>query len=182
VDRWIYLFFWNVWLCPVEDSPFIRARGNAVPAPDAPVIIHHHNPIWFLPGGVDRANFYTGRLLTLLTLDGKIDESLLGNDFGVIVMVRVFKIDQISSLEPENPDPLKLRIMARVIILFHTGINASPAANTSGKLEAVCPKGIGNSFLGADLKFSPVFLQVSLLQFFNDTFLFFWCHFPKMLL
>jgi hypothetical protein len=182
VDRGIYLLSWNIWLCPVEDSPFIRARCNAVPAPDAPIIIYHHNPIRFLPGGVDRTNFDAGRLLTLLTLNGKIDESLFGNDFRVVVMVRIFKIDQVSSLEPENPDPLKLRIMARVIIFLDTSINASPAANTPGKLQAVRPKGIWNSLLGADLKFSPIFLQVSLFQFFNDTFLFFWCHLPKVLL
>jgi len=131
---------------------------------------------------MNRTNLDAGRLLTLLTLNGKIDESLFGNDFGVIVVVRVFEIDQVSSFEPENPDPLKLRIMARVIILFHTSINASPAANTPGKLEAVCPKGIWDSLLGADLKFSSIFLKVSLFQFFNDTFLFFWCHLPKVLL
>jgi hypothetical protein len=118
----------------------------------------------------------------LLTLNGKIDESLLGNDFRVIVMVGVFEIDQVSSLEPENPDPLKLRVMARIIVFFHAGIDASSAANASGKFQTVCPKGIWSSLLGTDLKFSSIFLRVSLFQFFNDTFLFFWCHFPKMLL
>jgi hypothetical protein len=182
VDRRIYLLSWNVWLCPVEDSPFIRARCNAVPASDTPVVIHHHDPIRFLPGGVNRTNLDAGRFLTLLTLNGKVDESFFGNDFRVVVMVRIFKIEQVSSLEPENPDPLKLRIMARVIIFFHTSINASPASNAPRKLEAVCPKGIWNSLLGADLKFSSIFLKISLFQFLNDMFLFFWCHLPKVLL
>ena len=97
-------------------------------------------------------------------------------------MFRVFKVDQVSSLESENPDPLKLRIMAGLVILFHTGVDASSAPNASGKLQAVCPKGIGQGRLGADLKFSSIFLLISLFQFCNDTFLFFGCHFPKMFL
>jgi hypothetical protein len=132
VDRGIDLLFWNVWLRPVEDSPLIGAGCDAVPATDAPVIINHDDTIGFLPGGVDRTYFHAGRLLALLTLNGEIDKSLFWNQVRVIVMFRVFKIDQVSSFESENPDPLKLRIMARVIIFFHTGINASPTANTSG--------------------------------------------------
>jgi hypothetical protein len=69
-----------------------------------------------------------------------------------------------------------------VVILFHAGINASSASNASGELEAVCPIGIGNGLLGADLEFSSVFLLVSLFELCNDAFLFFGCHFPKMLL
>ena len=97
-------------------------------------------------------------------------------------MFRVLKIDQVSSLESENPDPLKLRIVARVIIFFHTGVDASSTADTSGQLEAICPKGIGSRFLGADLKFSSVFLLVSLFQLRNNPFLIFGRHFLKMLL
>ena len=182
VDRGIDLFFWNVWLRPVKDSPLIGAGCNAVPATDAPVVVDHDDTIRFLPGGVDRTYFHTGRLLTLLALNGKIDESFFRNQVRVIVMFRVFKVDQVSSLESENPDPLKLRIMAGLVILFHTGVDASSAPNASGKLQAVCPKGIGNRLLGADLKFSSIFLLVSLFQLCNDTFLFFRCHFPKMFL
>jgi hypothetical protein len=164
VDRGIDLLFWNVWLRPVEDPPLVGAGCDAVPAADAPVIIDHDDTIRFLPGGVDWTYFHAGGLLTLLTLDGKIDESFFGNQVRVIVMLRVLKIDQISSLESENPNPLKLRVVARVIIFFHTGVDASSTANTSGKFEPVCPKRIGNRFLGADLKFSSIFLLVSLFQ------------------
>jgi hypothetical protein len=69
-----------------------------------------------------------------------------------------------------------------VVVLLHTRIDASSAPNASGKLEAVCPKGVGNGLLGADLEFSSVFLLVSLFQLCNDTLLLFGCHFPKMLL
>jgi hypothetical protein len=182
MDRGIDLFFWNVWLRPVKDSPLIGAGCNAVPATNAPIIINHDDTIRLLPGGVDRTYLHTGRLLTLLALNGKIDESFLRNQVRVIVMFRVFKVDQVSSLESENPDPLKLRIMAGLVILFHAGIDASSAPNTSGKLQAVCPIGVGNRLLGADLKFSSIFLLVSLFQFRNDPFLIFGCHFLKMFL
>jgi hypothetical protein len=182
VDRGVDLLFRNVWLRPVEDSPLIGAGCNAVPAADAPVVINDNDTVRFLPGGMNRTYFYTGRLLTLLALNGKIDKSLFRNEVRAVVMLGVLKVDQISSFESENPNPLKLRIMARVIVLFHTGINASPTANASGQLQAVCPKSVGNGLLGADLKFSSVFLLVSLFQLRNDSFLIFGCHLVKMFL
>jgi hypothetical protein len=69
-----------------------------------------------------------------------------------------------------------------MIIFFHAGVNASSAPNASGKLQAVCPKGIGNRLLGADLKFLSKLLQVSLFQLGNHPFLIFGCHFLKMFL
>jgi hypothetical protein len=182
VDRGIDLLFGNVWLCPVEDPPFIGAGCDAVPATDAPVVIHHHNSIRLLPCGMDRAYLYTGRILTLLTLNRKIDESFFWNQIRGIIMFRVFEIDQVSSLEPENPDPLKLRVMARMIVFFHAGIDTSPAANASRKLQTVSPESFGNGFLRADLKFPSIFLQVPLLQLRNDAFLIFFGHFLKMFL
>jgi hypothetical protein len=182
VDRGVYFFFGNIGLCPVEDSSFIGAGCNTVPAPDAPIVIHDDDPIRFLPGGMDRAYLHAGRVLTLLTLNGKIDESLFWNQVRVIIMFRIFKIDQVSSLEPENPDPLELGVMAGRIVFFHTGINASTAANTSRKLKAICPKSIGHGLLCADLKFPSIFLKVSLFQICDDAFLFFFCHFMKMFL
>jgi len=182
VDRRVYLFFGNVWFCPVEDPSFIRTCGDAVPATDAPVVIHHDNPVRFLPRGMDRTYLHTGRILTLLTLNGEIDESFFWNQIRVIIMFRVFEIDKVSSLEPENPDPLELRIMARMIIFFHTGIDTSPAANASRKFKTVSPEGIRNGLFCTDLEFSTIFLQVSLFEFCNDTFLFFLGHFAEMFL
>jgi hypothetical protein len=72
--------------------------------------------------------------------------------------------------------------MPRLIIFSYTGIDTSSAPDASRKLQAVCPKGIGNCPLGADLKFPSIFLQVFMFQLGNDTFLFFRCHFPKMFL
>jgi hypothetical protein len=182
VDRGVYFFPGNIGLCPVEDSSFIGAGSNAVPTSDAPVIIHNDDPIRFLPGGMDRTYLHAGRILTLLTLNGKIDESLFWNQVRVIIVFGIFEIDQISSFEPENPDPVELRIMARKIVFFCTGINASAAANTSGKLKAICPKSIGHGLLCTDLKFLSIFLQVSLFQISNDLFLFFFRHLAEMFL
>jgi hypothetical protein len=182
VNRRVYFFLWDVWLCPVEDPPFVRTCSNAVPASNTPVVINDDDTIRFLPGGMDRTNLHARRLLTLLTLNGEIDKTLFRYDIRIVIVFRVFEIDQVSSLKPEHPDPLKLRVMSRMIILFHTGIDASSATNASGKLQAVCPKGIGNGPLGADLKFPPVLLLVSLFQLCNDTFLFFLRHFTEMFL
>jgi hypothetical protein len=71
-------------------------------------------------------------------------------------MFGVFKIEQVSSLEPKNPDPLKLGVMSGVIVFFYTSINAPPATNTARKFKAIAPEGIGQSSLCADLKFLTI--------------------------
>jgi len=182
VDRGVDLLFGNVWFCPVEDSSLIGTGCNAISAPNTPIVIYDDDPIRFLPGGMDRTDLHTRRILTLLTLNRKIDESLFWNQVRVIIMFRIFKIDQVSSLEPENPDPVELGMMAGRIVFFYTGINASSAANTSRKLKAICPKSIGHGLLCTDLKFPSIFLKVSLFQLFNNPFLFFFCHFMEMFL
>jgi len=156
VDGGIDFLLRKVWFCPVEDSSFIRAGCDAVPATDAPVVVYHHQPVGLLPGGMDRAYFNTGRILTLLALDRQVDEPFFWDQVRIIIMFGVFEVDQISSLEPENPDPLKLGFISRLIVFFHTRIDTSPASNAPGKLEAIAPKGIGQSFLGADLKFPAI--------------------------
>jgi hypothetical protein len=97
-------------------------------------------------------------------------------------MLRVFKIDKISSLEPENPDPLKLRFIAGIIVFFNTGIDTSPAADAARKFKAIAPKGIREGFLCTDLKFLPVFSRVPFFQFGDHKFLLFLRHLTEMLL
>ncbi len=111
VDGRIDLLLGKVWLCPIENPPFVRTGGNAIPAADAPVVIHDDDPVRFLPGRMDRTNFYAGRILTVLALNGKINESLFRDQVGIVIVLRIFEIDEIPSLEPEDPDPLKLRIV-----------------------------------------------------------------------
>jgi hypothetical protein len=99
MDGRIPLFDRDVWLCPVKDSPLIRACRNAVPATDAPVVIDHYQAIWFFPGSMDRTYFHTRRVLTMLALNRQIDEAFLWDQVRVIVMLRIFEIDQASLFE-----------------------------------------------------------------------------------
>jgi hypothetical protein len=112
MDGRVYLLSWNIWLRPVKNPPFIRAGCDAISAADAPVVINHNDTVRFLPSGVDRAHLYTRRVLTLLALNRQIDKSFFWNEIRAVVMFGVFKIDQVSSLESENPDPLKLRVVS----------------------------------------------------------------------
>jgi hypothetical protein len=131
---------------------------------------------------MDRTDLHTGRILTLLALDGKIDKPFLRNRVRIVVMLGVFEIDQISSLQLEDPDPMELTFITGLVIFLDTRIDASPAADASGKLKTVTPEGILLGFLRADLEFPSIFSLISLLQFGNEAFLFLFCHFQKMLL
>jgi len=182
VNRGVQLLRRNVRFAPIENPSFIGTGCDAIPATDTPVVVHDHDPIRLLPGGMDRTDLHTGGILTLLALDGKIDIPFLRNRVGIVVMFRVFEIDQISSLQLEDPDPMKLTFVAGLIILLDTGIDASPAADASGKLKAVAPEGILLGFLRTDLEFPSIFLLISLLQFGNEAFLFLFGHLQKMFL
>jgi len=182
VNQGVQLLRGNVRFAPIENPSFIGTGCDAISTTDAPVIIHNHNSIRLLPGRMDRTDLHTGRILTLLALNGKIDIPFLRNRIRIVVMFRVFEINQISSLQLEDPDPMKLTFVAGLVILLDTGIDASPATDASGKLKAVTPEGILLGFLRADLEFPSIFLVISLLQFGNEAFLFLFCHLEKMFL
>ena len=57
-------------------------------------------------------------------------------------MLGVIEIDQASPLESEDPDPLKLVLVAGVIIFFYTRVDAPSASDAPGKIEAISPEGI----------------------------------------
>jgi hypothetical protein len=97
-------------------------------------------------------------------------------------MLRAFKIDQISTLEPENSYPMKLGFVARIIVFSYACVDTPPAADAPGKFKAVAPQGSRQSFLCANVKFLPVSLRVSFFQLGNDALLFFGGHFVKMFL
>jgi len=131
---------------------------------------------------MDRAYLHARRVLTVLALYRQIDKPFLWDLRRIVVMFGVFKIDKISSLKPENPDPLELRFVAGIIVFFYTGIDASSAADAPGKFKTITPQGIGEGLLCADLKFLPVLSVVSFFQLGNDVFLLFRGHFAKMFL
>jgi len=64
-------------------------------------------------------------------------------------MVGVFEIDQVSLWASELWS-IEVEDMARLIIFFHTGIDASSAANAPWEFQAVAPKSIRNGFFRAD--------------------------------
>jgi hypothetical protein len=74
MDRRIHLFLGDVWLRPIEDPSFIRACRDAIPATDTPIVINHYQTVRFFPGGMDGTYLHTRRVLTVLALDGQIDE------------------------------------------------------------------------------------------------------------
>src|SRR4030066_2196951 len=55
-------------LLPVEMPRPVRACRHAVPATDAPVVIHDHDSVVFLPGRLDRTNLGAWRIFALLAL------------------------------------------------------------------------------------------------------------------
>jgi hypothetical protein len=79
MDRSIQLLHRDIGFCPVKDSSFIGTCGDAVPATDAPVVIDHHQSIWFFPGSMDRAYLHTRGVLAVLALNRQIDEAFLRN-------------------------------------------------------------------------------------------------------
>jgi hypothetical protein len=131
---------------------------------------------------MDRAYLHTRGVLAVLALNRQIDEAFLWDCLRIIVMLGVFKIDKISSLEPENPDPLKLRFIAGIIVFFNTGIDTSSTADAPGQLKTVTPEGMGKGFLCAHLKFLLIFSKVFFFQSDDEKFLFFLRHLKKMFL
>jgi hypothetical protein len=81
---------------------------------------------------MDRTNLHARRVFTVLALHGHVEKPFLRDLGRVVIMLGVFKIDQVSPFEPEDPDPVELRFVAGVIIFFYTGIDAPPAADTAG--------------------------------------------------
>ncbi len=84
----------------------------------------------------------------MLALDGQVEIFFLRNEGRVIVMLGVFKVDQGSLLESDDPDPVELGMPPGVVIFFCTGIDALPAADTPGEIEPVAPQGGRDGALG----------------------------------
>jgi len=176
MDVGIDLVLGKVGFRPVKDPSLIGTGRNTVSAPDAPIIVNDNNPVRFLPGGMDRANLHAGRILALLTLDRQIDKPFFRNGFRGVVMFRVFQIDQVSSLQSEDSDPVELAGITGLIIFLDTGVDASSTPNASRELQTISPKGLGKGLLRADLKFPAVLLKVSSFHLSDDLLLFVFVH------
>src|SRR6185436_5485416 len=53
---------------PVEAPRVVRARGLAVAAADAPVVVDDHDAVGLLPRRLDRANLHARRVVALVAL------------------------------------------------------------------------------------------------------------------
>src|ERR1017187_137768 len=112
------LGFRDFGLGPVEVPGAVGTGRHAVPAADAPVVVDHHDPIFFRPGGAGRAYLGAGRVAALLALDRDVEMPLLGDLGGRVVGVGGGEIDALVFLHREHLDPLNLRI-ARLVVLRH---------------------------------------------------------------
>ena len=68
--RFIGNLFFQCGLFPIENPCGIRAGSHAEPASNATIAINEHNAILPFESSVYRANFYTGRLITVHTGSG----------------------------------------------------------------------------------------------------------------
>jgi len=118
----------------------------------------------------------------MLTLNRHINEIFLRDLIRIVVMFRIFEVDEAPFLEPDDPNPLGLRLKARGVVFFDTSVNASPAADTPRKVKTITPERIGDRLLNTHLKFLPIFIEVSCLQSGNEGFLLIIRHFKKMFL
>jgi hypothetical protein len=131
---------------------------------------------------MNRTYLHTRWVLTVLALDGHIDEPRLRNLFRIVIVFGILQIDQGALLEPDDPNPVELRILTGIVIFIGAGIDASSASDTAREVQTIAPEGVGERFLRADCKFLAVFLLVSLFPFGNHSFLFVCGHLAKMLL
>jgi len=131
---------------------------------------------------MDRTDLHTRWILAVLTLDGHVHESRLRNLFGIVIMLGILQIDQGALLEPDDPNPMQLRILTRIVIFIGTGIDAPSASDTARQVQTIAPEGVRDRFLRADCKLLAVSLLVSLFPFGNESFLLVRGHLEKMLL
>jgi hypothetical protein len=131
---------------------------------------------------MDRTDLHTRWILAVLTLDGHVHEPRLRNLFGIVIMLGILQIDQAALFEPDDPNPVELRILTRIVIFIGTGIDAPSTSDTARQVQTIAPEGVRECFLRADCKFLAVFLLISLFPFGNKSFLLVRGHLAKMLL
>ncbi len=87
-------------LLPVEVPRPVGASRHAVPAADAPVVIHNHDAVVFLPGRLDGAHLGARGVFALLTLDRHVEMSFLGDLHRIVVAVGVLQVHPSFLVEP----------------------------------------------------------------------------------
>src|ERR1017187_1981822 len=120
----------NGGLGPVEVARAVRARGHAVAAADAPVVVDDHDAVFLRPGGAGGADLGARRILALLAAHGDIEVALLGDLGGIVVGVGMREIHALFLFHLEDADPVDLRV-ARLVVLRHAAIHATAAADAA---------------------------------------------------
>ena len=119
----------------IEAPRPIRAGGLAVAAANAPIVINDCNPVRFLPGGMDGADFDAGWILALLALDGHVEEAFFGDRLRGVVVIALFHVHR-AVRHFEHADVLDFRIPG-LIILLDAAVNTFSAANAARQVERI---------------------------------------------
>ena len=143
----------------VEAAGEVRAGRLAITATDAPVVIDDSDAVLLLPCGIDGANFDAGGILTLMALDGHVEEALLGNGLGLVIMIAAFEVEgAVGHLE--HADVLDFRC-SRHVVLGDAGVDTFAASDAAGEVEAINELDPVHGFVVGDVRAQLVlFLDV----------------------
>src|SRR6266545_60221 len=149
---------------PVEVARAVRARRHAAAAPDAPVIVDDDDAVLLLPRRLRRARLHAGRVAALLALHREVELPGPRHRVRVVVQLGVGEIDAVLLLHLEHADPVDLRLLARLVVLLHAGVDAAAAADAARDVEPVAELDAGAGPLGGDLRLPAEPLLVPLLH------------------
>ena len=113
----------------------IRAGRFAIAAANAPIVIHHGDPVGFLPRRMNRANFDARRVLALLALHRHVEVTLFRHGIRRIKVVRLVNVQR-AVRQPEHADVLDFGI-ARLVVLRHARVDAFAASDAPGQVQAI---------------------------------------------
>ena len=82
----INLIFGYHRVTPVKPAPPIRAGRHAVPAANAPIVVHYNNAVRLLPGGLGGAGLDAWGILAMETLHPHV-ELVLHRDFMMVFAI-----------------------------------------------------------------------------------------------
>src|SRR5205085_5708580 len=99
-------------------------------------VINDDDAVGLLPRRADGTDARALRIAALLAGDGQIEVIGIGNFVGVVVGIRALEIDALLLFHFQDADPLDLWI-ARLVVLFHTRVDAAPATDAARKVERV---------------------------------------------
>src|SRR3974390_1860961 len=127
---------WQAWFGPIEMARAIRARGHAVAAADAPVVIDDNDSVFLRPRRTGRAHLGARGVLTLLTAHRDVEMAFFRNLRGMVISVCMREVHALVLLHGEHANPLDLRV-ARLVVLRHAGIDAAPTADAARDIQGI---------------------------------------------